>query len=145
MHAERLTLATLGGGAVQERIDKALEKVARNILDPNADPDKKRTITLKITIKPDGEETGDVEVSADVSVSLAPPLSVKTRMFIEEDGNDHLSIMEHRYGEIRGQMHFDDYGNIIGEDVEEDAEAEEGSGMNVKTLPYLPEKKEKRA
>ena len=38
MHKERLTLATIGGGAVQERVDRALEKVAKNIMDPNTDP-----------------------------------------------------------------------------------------------------------
>ena len=44
MHKEKLTLATICGGAVQEKVDRALEKVARNILDPNVVPDKKRII-----------------------------------------------------------------------------------------------------
>ena len=56
MHDERLTLATLCGGAVQERVDRALERVAKNILDPNTDPKKSRSITLKITLKPDKDD-----------------------------------------------------------------------------------------
>lgn len=53
MHEERLTLATICGGAVQEKVDRALEKVTKNIIDPNTDPKKKRSITLKITLKPE--------------------------------------------------------------------------------------------
>ena len=60
MRKEKLTLATIGGGAVQERVDRALEKVARNIMDPNTDPGKKRVITLKITMKPDEDDREDV-------------------------------------------------------------------------------------
>lgn len=72
MQEERLTLASLCGGAVQEKVDRALEKVANNILDPNTDPKKKRVITLKITLKPDESDQEDVQVSADVSYTLAP-------------------------------------------------------------------------
>lgn len=79
MHDERLTLATLCGGAVQEKVDRALEKVAKNILDPNTDPGKKRSITLKITMKPDEKDTEDVEVNADVSYTLAPEIGVQDR------------------------------------------------------------------
>lgn len=109
MHDERLTLATLCGGAVQEKIDRALEKVARNILDPNTDIKKKRTITLKVVLKPDEDDREDVEVTADVSVSLAPELGVTTKFFVNKDlMNDHVTIMEHKRGEIRGQLDFSD-------------------------------------
>ena len=110
MHNERLTLATLCGGALQEKVDRALEKVAKNIVDPNTDPEKKRSITLKIILKPD-EDREDVEVTADVSVSLAPELGVSTRFFVEKDlQNDCVTIMEHKKGEIRGQLDFNDIG-----------------------------------
>lgn len=110
MHDERLTLATLCGGAVQEKVDRALERVARNILDPNTDPAKKRSITLKITLKPDEDDNEDVEVSADVSVSLAPELGVNTRFFVNKNlENDKVTVMEHRKGEIRGQLDFSDF------------------------------------
>ena len=111
MHNERLTLATLCGGAVQEKIDRALEKVARNILDPNTDPKKKRVITLKVVLKPDDEDREDVEVTADVNVTLAPELGVTTKFFVNKDiMNDRVTIMEHKKGEIRGQLDFSDLG-----------------------------------
>ena len=92
MHNERLTLATICGGAVQEKVDRALEKVAKNILDPNTDPGKKRTITLKITMKPDENDNEDVEVSADVTYTLAP----ETGEIIESSQtNTVLDFMKH--------------------------------------------------
>ena len=109
MHNERLTLATLCEGAVQEKVDRALEKVAKNILDPNTDPGKKRSITLKITMKPDENDNEDVEVTADVSYLLAPEVGVQTRFFVNRDlQSEGVTVMEHKKGEIRGQLDFSD-------------------------------------
>jgi hypothetical protein len=109
MHNERLTLATLCGGAVQEKVDRALEKVAKNILDPNTDPGKKRSITLKIVLKPDEDDKEDVEVTADVTVSLAAEVGVSTQFYVSKDlEKDTVSIMEHKKGEIKGQLDFSD-------------------------------------
>lgn len=111
MQEERLTLASLCGGAVQEKVDRALEKVVNNILDPNTDPRKKRVITLKITLKPDESDNEDVQVSADVSYTLAPELGIQTRFFVNKDlRNDKVTVMEHKKGEIRGQLDFNDIG-----------------------------------
>ena len=109
MHNERLTLATICGGAVQEKVDRALGKVVENILDPNTDSEKKRTITLKITMKPNEHDYEDVNVTADVSYTLAPDLGVQTQFFVNKDLQDgHVTVMEHRRGEIRGQLDFGD-------------------------------------
>ena len=111
MHNERLTLATICGGAVQEKVDRALERVAKNILDPNTDPVKKRSITLKITFRPSEDDNEDVEVSADVSAVLAPELGVTTRFFVSKDlDTEAVTVMEHRKGEIKGQLDFSDFG-----------------------------------
>lgn len=45
-----LNLANLQNGAVIERVDLELQKIARNIQDPNTDPQKARTLTLKIHV-----------------------------------------------------------------------------------------------
>lgn len=46
--AEKLTLASMCAGGVQERIDRALAKISDNILDLNTDAKKKRTLDIKI-------------------------------------------------------------------------------------------------
>ena len=111
MHDEKLTLATICGGAVQEKMNRALEKVARNILDPNMDPNKTRSVTLKIELRPDKEDPEDVEVSATVTMALAAETGVSTRFFVNRDlETDNVTIQEHRKGEIRGQLSFSDLG-----------------------------------
>lgn len=50
--AEKLTLASMCAGGVQERIDRALAKISDNILDLNTDAKKKRTLDIKIVLTP---------------------------------------------------------------------------------------------
>lgn len=127
MHKEKLTLATICGGAVQEKVDRALEKVARNILDPNVVPDKKRSVTLKITLKPSAEDQEDVLVSADVSYQLSPEIGVTTSLYVSQDlKSGGISMMEHRRGEIKGQLNFSDVGITTGDDEMEDFDPETG-------------------
>ncbi len=111
MHNEILTLATICGGAVQEKVDRALERVSQNILDPNTDAGKKRTITLKITLKPDEDDREDVVVNADVTYTLAPEIGVQTQFYVNKDlTNGRVTVMEHKKGEIKGQLDFSDIG-----------------------------------
>ncbi len=133
MHNERLTLATLCGGAVQEKVDRALEKVARNILDPNTDPGKKRTVTLKLTLKPNENDNEDVEVSADVAVSLAPEEGVSTRFFVNKDlRTDMVTVMEHRKGEIKGQLDFSDIGIMDYDNEKDPVEETDGNVIDLR-------------
>lgn len=119
MHDEVLTMANICGGAVQEKVNRALEKVAKNILDPNTDAGKKRTITLKITLKPDDDDREDVEVRADVTYTLAAETGVQTKFFVNQDlATGRVTVMEHKKGEIRGQLDFSDVG-ISTEDTED--------------------------
>ena len=124
MHKEKLTLATICGGEVQRKVDRALEQVARNILDPNVVPDKKRTVTLKITLKPSDEDPEDVNVIADVTCTLSPEISSTTNLFVGYDSrNRGIRVMEHSRGEIKGQLDFSDIG--IGTEEEFDPETGE--------------------
>ena len=121
MHSDRLTLGTICGGAIQEKMDRALEKVAKNILDPNTDPAKKRAITLKIEFQPDKDDNEDVEVTATVTTALAAEMGVTTRFFVNKDlDTDKVTVMEHRKGEIKGQLDFSDFGIDMNPEVEEE-------------------------
>lgn len=53
--AEKLTLASMCAGGVQERIDRALAKISDNILGLNTDAKKKRVLDVKITLTPKEE------------------------------------------------------------------------------------------
>lgn len=65
-----LTLATLARGAAEELFQQELPKVLENILDPNTEPESKRTISLKITLLPSKERT-QVGIGVEIDSKLA--------------------------------------------------------------------------
>ncbi len=83
---EIVSLETLRDGAVSERFNIALQEVLDNILDPNTEPEKARTITLKFSIKPN-KDRDFCAVSISSDVKLAPISSLGTEFFIgKQDG-----------------------------------------------------------
>lgn len=64
-----LRLDTIGGGALQEQFDEQLKKVIEDINDPNKEATAARTLTVKITMKPDFERE-NVKIAHDVTVKL---------------------------------------------------------------------------
>ena len=66
-----LDMRTMNNGGVVEAVNIALAKVADNIADVNTPPDKPRTVTLKITFKPDESRTL-IASKAVVTTNLQP-------------------------------------------------------------------------
>lgn len=66
-----LDVRVMNNGGVVEAINIALAKVADNIADVNTPPDKPRTLTLKITFKPDQSRTL-IASKAVVTTNLQP-------------------------------------------------------------------------
>lgn len=71
MSSSPLDIRTVNNGGVVEAVNFALAKVADNIADVNTPPDKPRTVTLKITFKPDESRTL-IAAKAVVTTSLQP-------------------------------------------------------------------------
>ena len=117
---EKLTMATICDGAVQEKVDRALRAVADNIIDPNTDAKKKRSITMKITFQPNEDDREDVAVSVEVTKTLAPEAGVRTQFYITQDiESGAMTIQEHQRGMIKGQLDFGDMESLYGELQEE--------------------------
>lgn len=109
--AEKLTLASMCAGGVQERIDRALAKISDNILDLNTDAKKKRVLDVKITLTPNEDDREDVSVEVQTSVKLAPEMGLKTQLFINKDFRSGVTTLtEHSKGAIKGQLTLDDCG-----------------------------------
>lgn len=109
MAREIMTLASLCDGAVQERVNHALQKVSENVLDPNTDPKKKRSITLTLSFEPHPDDREDVSVDVSVGVKLAPETGLKTQFFLSKNlESGMVSITEHAKGQIKGQLSFED-------------------------------------
>lgn len=45
-------LSTMSNGGVQEKFEQELKKITENILDPNTEAKKKRTVTITLTYQP---------------------------------------------------------------------------------------------
>ena len=82
--AKFISFDRLCGGAVLERLNMLMAQIARNIMDPNTDPEKNRTLTIKLTFRPDKSRKG-VKTSISSSVSLAPLVADETMLLIGKD------------------------------------------------------------
>lgn len=82
--AKIISLDRLCGGALLERVTLAMGQIARNIMDPNTNPEKARTLTIKLTFKPDKGRRG-IKTSISTNITLAPPESDETMLLIGQD------------------------------------------------------------
>lgn len=89
-----ISLDRMSRGALLERFNLALGAVARNIVDPNADPEKKRAIVIKITF----ESTVNSEfmkTEFTVDTKLVPPKGGGSTMLIGQDlRNGRIEVAE---------------------------------------------------
>ncbi|MDD3253935.1 MAG: hypothetical protein PHV18_15430 [Lachnospiraceae bacterium] len=79
-----ISLDRLCGGALLERFTLAMRQIGSNIKDPNTDPEKNRSLTIKLTFKPDKSRQG-LKTSISTSVSLAPPVADETMLLLGQD------------------------------------------------------------
>jgi hypothetical protein len=77
---EKVSLATLRGGAAVEQFDAELLRVLENVVDINTDG-KTRTVTLAVKITPD-KNRSFCAVEVCVSSKLRPNESFETQMYL---------------------------------------------------------------
>jgi hypothetical protein len=78
---EELSVATMLGGAIIERVNDELARVMMNVVDPNTPATAKREVTLKISFKPEKDRSmGNASVA--VTSKLAAAEQMGTRLFI---------------------------------------------------------------
>lgn len=76
-----LSVETMANGALIERIQEEIGKAIANIVDPNTPTKKARTVTMKMTIKPN-EQRNMAEVSVTTSSTLCSPVPVEAGRYI---------------------------------------------------------------
>lgn len=69
---QEVTLESLRGGAAVELWQHCWEKLVRNVLDIDTDPKAKRSVVLKVEVKP-AEDRGEAVVKVSAEAKLAPP------------------------------------------------------------------------
>lgn len=115
MAKNRVLLSELNEGALQERFDFELEQVTKNIMDPNTDPEKKRKITIDITILSDEYRDGLV-FDGQVKSKLVPRENVSSKALIGKNAKGEVIVNELKSGQ-RGQMYFDPEDSELKDDM----------------------------
>ena len=100
-------LQGLVGGALQEKFNKAFERVIENLQDQNTSFKVKRGITIKLNFV-QNESRDDVAVNVDVTEKLAPQAGMKTAFYIGKDLKTGKVYAEEYGKQIRGQMSLGD-------------------------------------
>lgn len=103
----KVELKDMVGGALQEKFNKAFEKVIENLLDINTPYKNKRGITIKLDFT-QNEARDDVQVTVDVVEKLAPQAGMKTSFSIGKDLQSGQVFAEEYGKQIKGQMSIND-------------------------------------
>lgn len=90
---ENVSLAELGNGAAVELFGAELERVLKNIADPNTEAEAKRQIVVKVTMKPN-EDRDVVTTLIDVRAKLAPAKPHGTVLFTGRDRSGEFRAIE---------------------------------------------------
>lgn len=73
-----ISLQELAGGALQEKVNQAFEKVMQNMQDPNTPWKNKRKITVGITFVQNEDRTDCAcDISVDTKLAAVKPVSTK--------------------------------------------------------------------
>lgn len=90
----KLDLSAIGEGGLQEKVDKELEKVFDNILDPNTDTKAARKLIITLTMKPD-DTRQTVATGMEVKSTLAPQTGVATTVLVgQKDGKVYANELK---------------------------------------------------
>lgn len=100
-----VNLSKIAGGAVQEKLNRAIKDVVKNILDPNTDPKKKRKISLSLTITP-SEQRDSFGLATQVKTTLVPEKDVPATILVGKSNKGEIVANELKSGAV-GQEFFD--------------------------------------
>ena len=101
----KLDLSQIGEGGLQEKVDKELEKVIANILDPNTETKTARKLVITLMMKPD-DTRQTVATAMEVKSTLAPQKAVATTVLIGQEGSQVYA--NELKSNMPGQTYFDD-------------------------------------
>lgn len=98
-------LDELMDGALTERFNWEMERVLKNVFDPNTDPKTKRQIQIIIEIAPN-ERRDAAAFKVDVKSKIAPPVAMTQTCFLYQDDEGNVTATEITR-QVPGQMDMD--------------------------------------
>lgn len=116
-----INLNELAGGGLSDRINRELQKVAENVLDPNTKADAVRTLTITLKIKPnENRQVGTAEFV--VKSALVPPKGLPSMFVFDYDSEGKAVLAELTTGSDKNQLAVNDQGKVVdgtGSEVQE--------------------------
>lgn len=109
----RKSIIDMAQGAIKEHVDYEMTRILNNIIDPNTNPTKKRTLTLQLVFSPDSDRR-NIGVSVTAKSKLEPTNPVGTVLYLTGDSNGLLTAVE-MVPQIPGQI------DLVGGQQEEPA------------------------
>lgn len=100
-------LNKIGNGALQSRFNREMEKVVKNMKDPNTPYKEARKITITLTFKQD-EERNAASCTVEVGSKLAKAKSFETNFGIGQDLKNGQYLAKEYNNQIPGQLGLDD-------------------------------------
>lgn len=107
----KVGLQDIVGGQLQEKFNRAFEKVVENLQDPNTSFKVKRGIDIKLGFT-QNENRDDVKVSVVVSEKLAPQQDMSTSFYIGKDLQTGEVFAEEYGKQVRGQLNLNDIAQV---------------------------------
>ncbi|MBE5852286.1 MAG: hypothetical protein E7299_04940 [Lachnospiraceae bacterium] len=119
-------LNSIGGGALQARFNREMEKVVKNMKDPNTPYKDVRKITITLAFKQD-EERNAAACTVEVTSKLAKAKSFETNFGIGQDLKTNQYLAKEYHNQIPGQMGFEDVKPV----TEENSNVKEFNGQKL--------------
>ena len=126
----KVELQNIVGGALQEKFEKAFEKVVENMQDANTSFRIKRGINIKLSFS-QNEMRDEVLCDIDVVEKLAPQTAMRTQFAVGKDLRTGELYAEEYGKQIKGQMSINDYADP--EPKKSEPKVEEVNGKKVDT------------
>lgn len=102
---DRMNLANIAKGAVNEAFEIEFEKAIKNILDPNTEPKKARKIVVEIVLKPD-QKRNHVSLICQAKSTLVPAAGIETSLLIGTNRHGDV-IAQELMAQAEGQLEVD--------------------------------------
>ncbi len=112
-------LNSIGGGGLQSRFNREMEKVVKNMKDPNTSYKETRKIVITLAFRQD-EERNTAVCTCDVQSKLAKTKSFDTNFGIGRDLKTDKYIAKEYGTQIPGQMGFEDMNASTSEEHDHD-------------------------
>jgi hypothetical protein len=132
-----LEISRIANGAIQERLDRELLKVAANIMDPNTDQTKPRKLQLNLVLTPNKDgETVSLEVG--IKKTLVEADVIPATLLVGRDMTGHVSMRELK-SSAPGQEYIDPDDGVLKHD---DGEPVTDDGSSAGVIDFNKNKKE---